>query len=409
MTNMDRYIKKLHVQNIGIFDSLNVEFSPDINIIIGANSTGKTSILKFLTYCFSNYNLNLTRFRANAEYWIDFISNETMYRAGTTNVVDIDQSYMQFKARQWGEAPKDGCEQVYMPHGQVPYNLFAIGAYRYFEYQHIDGMKREEKGTSRKHFYDTNNSNYLEKPSLPAIKQWMINRYFVIEKDWAKVEKSNWESVMDFLPNLVSNSQKFQFSRIERDLEPIFLFNGKECYLEELSGGFKSILSIIFSIIDWCEGVNEGELGLVSNASGSVLIDEIDAHLHPEWQLTVVRNLKRLFPKIQFIVTTHSPHVVLTAKENEIIRIPQHNGTVDLSPTSKTYNGWQISNILNDLMGVVEPDELQANELLSVIDSSINEKNQEVFETELLKLKELLHPNDPIIKIYEIKRSKLFL
>lgn len=406
---MEKYIKKLHIQNIGLFDSLNVEFSPDINIIIGANSTGKTSILKFITYCLSNHNMNHTRFRANAEYWIDFISSGKKYRSGSTNVVDSDQAYMQFNITQWGQVPKADCEQVYMPFGQVPYNLFAIGAYRYFEYKRIDGMKREEKGATRKQHYDSKNCEYLEKPSLPAIKQWMINRYFVTEKDWAEVEKSNWESVISFLPNLVSNNQKFQFSRIERDLEPIFLLNGKECYLEELSGGFKSILSIIFSIIDWCEGVNEGELGLVSNACGTVLIDEIDAHLHPEWQLSVVSNLKKLFPKVQFIVTTHSPHVVLTAKENEIIRIPPHNGRIDISPTKKTYNGWQISDILNDLMGVTEPDELQANELLSAIDSAISEKNKEVFESELQKLKELLHPNDPIIKIYEIKRSKLFL
>lgn len=406
---MKKYIEKLHVKNIGLFDSLDVEFAPDINIIIGANSTGKTSILKFLTYCLSNQHLNYTRFRANAEYWIDFISDNKKYRAGTTNVVNTDQSYRQFNAIQWGQVPKDNCESIFFPHGNVPYNLFAIGAYRYFEYMRIDGMKREGKGVERKKFYDENNSNYLEKPSLPAIKQWMINRYFIIEKHWAEVEKSNWNSVIDFLPNLVSKSQKFSFSRIERDLEPVFEFNGKECYLEELSGGFKSILSVIFSIIDWCEGVNEGEDGLVSNSSGTVLIDEIDAHLHPEWQLTVIRNLKRLFPKIQFIVTTHSSHVVLTAEENEIIRIPQHNGILDISPSSKSYQGWQITNILGDLMGVVEPDELQASDLLSKIDESLNEKNKDVFESELLKLKELLHPNDPILKIYEIKRSKLFL
>jgi predicted ATP-binding protein involved in virulence len=406
---MKTYIKSLHAKNIGLFDSINVEFSPDINIIIGANSTGKTSILKLLTYCFSFCGLSFTRFRADAEYWIDFHSEEKQYRAGTTKVVESDQDFMQFNANQWGQVPIDGCVKTFLPHGQVPYNLFAIGAYRYFEYQRIDGMKREDKGAKRKQFYDENNCNYLEKPSLPAIKQWMINRYFIIEKDWAEVEKSNWKSVEDFLPLLVSRNQNFRFSRIERDLEPIFEINGKECYLEELSGGFKSTLSVIFSIIDWCEGVNEGNLGLVTNACGTVLIDEIDAHLHPEWQLTIVRNLKKLFPKIQFIVTTHSPHVVLTAKENEVIRIPQHNGTLDLSPSSKSYKGWQISNILGDLMGVVESDELQANDILLKIDESLKVKDKDVFEAELLKLKEVLHPNDPILKIYEIKRSKLFL
>lgn len=406
---MKKYIQKLHVKNIGLFDSLDVEFSPDVNIIIGANSTGKTSILKFITYCFSYNNLNFSRFRTNAEYWIDFISDDKKNRSGTNKVVDADQSYRQFAAKQWGKVPKEDCDEIYYPHGQVPYNLFAIGAYRYFEYKRIEGMQRESKGSERKKFYDNNNSTYLEKPSLPPIKQWMINRYFIIEKEWAKVEKTNWNSVIDFLPNLVSSKQQFKFLRIERDLEPIFSFNGKECYLEELSGGFKSILSVIFSIIDWCEGVNEDEDGLVSKAMGTVIIDEIDAHLHPEWQLTVMINLKKLFPNIQFIVTTHSPHVVLSAKRNEIIRIPQHNGTLNISPSSKSYQGWEITNILDDLMGVIDTNEVQVTDLLSKIDTSIDEKKKDNFESELLKLKEMLHPNDPILKIYEIKRSKLFL
>lgn len=406
---MNPYIKSLHAKKIGLFESIDVEFSPDINIIIGANSTGKTSILKLLTYCFSNHNLNLSRFRVGAEYWIDFFSEEKRYRAGTTKVVDSDQEYRQFNAKQWGQVPNDGCENTFMPHGKVPYNLFAIGAYRYFEYHRIDGMKREEKGEIRKRSYDENNCNYLEKPSLPAIKQWMINRYFIIEKEWAAIEKANWKRVIEFLPLLVSKDQKFKFLRVERDLEPIFELNDKECYLEELSGGFKSILSVIFSIIDWCEGVNEGSFGLVSNAYGTVLIDEIDAHLHPEWQLTIVQNLKKLFPKIQFIVTTHSPHVILTANEKEVIRIPQHNGILEISPSSKSYKGWEITNILGDLMGVVEPNELQAHDILEKIDESIKEKNKELFEAELIKLKEILHPNDTILKIYEIKRSKLFL
>jgi len=406
---MKDYISKLHVANIGIFNSIDIEFSPDVNVIIGANSTGKTSILKCITYCFSNSGLNFTRFRKDAEYWIDFSKEDKNYRAGTTKVVDTDQDYRQLNVKQWGEVPKDGVDETFFPHGQVPYNLFAIGAQRYFDYARIDGMKREAKGEQRKRYYDENNSSFLEKPSLPAIKQWMINRYFIIEKDWANIEKSNWKQVIDFLPKIVPQSQDFKFERIERDLEPIFSINNSECYLEELAGGFKSILSIIFSIIDWCEGVNDGELGLIEKATGTILIDEMDAHLHPEWQISIVSNLKLLFPRLQFIVTTHSPHVISSAKENEIIRIPIHNGNLDLKPLDKSYKGWQINNILEDLMGVTEMDEIDAEVLLSEIEKAASEKNKTKFDEELEKLKTILHANDPILRAYEIKRSKLFL
>lgn len=406
---MKNFISKLHVSNIGLFDSLDIEFAPDINIIIGANSTGKTSILRCITYCLSNHGLKFSRFRKDAEYWIDFSKNGNLYRAGTTKVVDSDQNYRQFEAKHWGQVSKDGVNEIYLPHGQVPYNLFAIGAHRYFDYLKIEGMQREEKGVARKRYYDERNSSFLDNPSLPAIKQWMINRYFIMEKDWALTEKLNWEKVIQFIPKIVPQTQNFKFLRIERDLEPVFLINDKECYLEELAGGFKSILSVIFSIIDWCEGVNEGELGLIDNAMGTVLIDEIDAHLHPEWQYTIIKNLKFLFPKLQFIFTTHSPYVISSADENEIIRIPAHFGRLDIKPLNKSYKGWEISNILSDLMGVVESDELNANDLLSEIDKALTEKNKEKFEEEIEKLKEIFHPNDPILRAYELKRSKLFL
>ena len=406
---MNDHISKLHVANIGIFNNLDIEFSPDINIIIGSNSTGKTSILKCITFCFSQRNLEFTRFRKGASFGVDFTHNDQLLRAGVDSIVNTDQEYRTFKAANWGSVSTKGVSATFLPLSDVPYNMLAIGAHRYFDYKKIDGMKGEAKGVKRKEFYDNNNLSFLEKPSLPDVKQWMINRYFIIEKDWAKIECANWHRVMSFLPEIVPASQKFKFERIERDLEPKFSLNNNVCYLEELSGGFKSILSVIFSIIDWCEGVNEGEMGLIEHAQGTVLIDEIDAHLHPEWQGIVVQNLRKLFPEIQFILTTHSPHIIASAEENQIIKIPTHDGTLNLKPISRTYEGWQLSDILADLMGVVEPNELQARPLLDNIDNAIQEKNQDKFEQELVKLRRVLHASDPILKVYEIKRSNIFL
>ncbi|MGR6008126.1 AAA family ATPase, partial [Bacillus cereus] len=45
----------------------------------------------------------------------------------------------------------------------------------------------------------------------------------------------------------------------------------------------------------------------MEEAIGTVIIDELDVHLHPEWQLTISDSLRRMFPKLQFIITTHSP------------------------------------------------------------------------------------------------------
>lgn len=411
---MKNYIERLHVKNIGLFDELTVEFSPNVNIIIGANSTGKTSILKCITFCFNTNSLNTSRARIGADFWIDTLNEGIKARVGSSNIVDSDQAYRQFIPTRW-ESPPVEVENLdnlktFYPWEDNSFNLYAIGAYRYFEYQQINGMIREGKGKERKDSYNQSNTQSLDQAFLPNVKQWMINRYFVIEKDWAYVEKHNWEKVMNFLPKMSpQNVNGFKFSRIERDLEPIFSVNNKECYLEELSGGFKSILSIIFSIVDWCEGVNEGELGYIENACGTVLIDEIDAHLHPEWQSTVVKSLKTLFPNIQFILTTHSPYVIANAEQNEIINIPNHNGTIDLSPLNKSYQGWTLSNITSDLMGVIHNEPNNIEELIIELDKALDKKDKNGFDDNILKLKELLHPNDSIIQVYEIKRSAIFL
>jgi|GEM_PF-6714730 len=98
---MNAYIKSLHVKEIGIFKELDVEFSPGINLIIGANSSGKTSILKCIIFCLSKSGLSYSRIRKNVEYWIDFYTDEGLQRAGATNIVDGDQPYRKIDLRRW--------------------------------------------------------------------------------------------------------------------------------------------------------------------------------------------------------------------------------------------------------------------------------------------------------------------
>ena len=404
------YIKNLKAKNIGIFDNLEVEFSKNTNIIIGGNSSGKTTILKLLTYCFSHTNLNNTRFRKGAGFSVEAVAKNKKYDIGAENIVDTDQPYRQFNPIRWTAPTSSDIDSTsVLPFNINAYNIFAVGASRYFEYKAISGMKREQNGAERKEFYKSNNSQFLEKPLLPDIKQWMINRYFVVEKEWAKVEKQNWEFLTENLSLITPKNMKFKFSRIERDLEPMFIINNNECYLEELSSGLKSVLAIVFSIIDWIEGVNEDDKALISKATGTILIDEIDAHLHPNWQETIVQDLRKFFPKLQFIFTTHSPHVIASAQKNEIIRIPEHNGTLKIKPSKNNFNSWDIENILDDLMDVQVGTQSQIDGLVENLDIAYDQKNLALYEKRLSDLKIVVHPNDPILKVYEMKKSRLLL
>lgn len=405
---MSMYIESLHVENVGPFENLNVQFNPKMNVIVGANGVGKTSLLRCITYALTNNHLENVRVRKGAVIKMDGVSGEKKYTFGAEQLVDDDQKYRQIEIKRWQLTPDEGHIRSVM-YEDKDYNLLAIGAYRYFSYNRINGMTREGNRTEERRNYRNNNPVYLESQPMPDIKQWMVNRYFQIDKEWAGLEKGNWKSIFSKLGTIAPRESDFKFIKIERDLEPVFSLSGSECYLEELSSGFKSVLSIILNIVDWIEGVNEGEQMKIENAEGTVLIDEIDAHLHPSWQATVLSSLREIFPKIQFIVTTHSPNVIMSADSGEVIVFTNNNGQVSLAPDGRNFGAWQFNDILSDIMQSPELDRISIVSQLKDINQAYEEKNIDKFVAIFDELKGILNPSDPLLKIYNLRLSELTL
>ena len=84
----------------------------------------------------------------------------------------------------------------------------------------------------------------------------------------------------------------------------------------------QSTIAWVADIIGQMFWENDGPIDL-SEMEGLVLVDEIDLHLHPKWQLGLIPTLKRVFPKLQFIVTTHSPMVLPGLSREEIVILGQ--------------------------------------------------------------------------------------
>ena len=94
--------------------------------------------------------------------------------------------------------------------------------------------------------------------------------------------------------------------------------------IELLSDGVRNVISLVMDILYRCCKINPQLRENANQSKGIVLIDEVDMHLHPEWQQTIIGELRSIFPNIQFIVTTHSPQV-LTTVEAESIRSIVYN------------------------------------------------------------------------------------
>lgn len=129
-----------------------------------------------------------------------------------------------------------------------------------------------------------------------------------------------------------------------------------ELPVELLSDGIRNMIGMVADIAFRATKLN-GHLGAQASVQtpGIVLIDEVDMHLHPEWQQVVLQNITLAFPEVQFIVTTHSPQVLSTVKRENIRVIgTDANGKImAATPLAMTY-GEPSGDVLHSVM-LVDP------------------------------------------------------
>jgi energy-coupling factor transporter ATP-binding protein EcfA2 len=116
---------------------------------------------------------------------------------------------------------------------------------------------------------------------------------------------------------------------VDFDLEGLWVQQaGVSLPLRQLSDGYRAAAALVFDILRQMHArykaleVDLAREPLVVPYEGVVLIDEVDAHLHPEWQKRIGFWLKEHFPNVQFIVTTHSPFICQAADPRGLIRLP---------------------------------------------------------------------------------------
>jgi predicted ATP-binding protein involved in virulence len=127
-----------------------------------------------------------------------------------------------------------------------------------------------------------------------------------------------------------------------------------ELKVDQLSDGQRNMIAMVGDIAYRCVRLNpQLSARAPLETEGIVLIDEVDLHLHPQWQQVVVTGLQDAFPKIQFVVTTHSPQV-LTSIRKENIRTLGRNADgayVASIPLAHSY-GELSSDVLQSIMFV---------------------------------------------------------
>jgi hypothetical protein len=170
---------------------------------------------------------------------------------------------------------------------------------------------------------------FQESSSLAEVDQWLRNLNYKALEGKADA-KAQLELVLEILGDKLLPNQ-IAIDRIDSDGLWLNDRNGVQLAWGDMSDGYRAALALLADILRHLINMY-GIAGIASRDSddklhvtsrGVVLIDEVDAHLHPEWQREIGFWLKRHFPNIQFLVTSHSPLICQAADSNGLFVLPE--------------------------------------------------------------------------------------
>lgn len=387
------HTRSIQIKDIGGIDSLNLSFSRNMNLICGPNGIGKTTILECIAQMYAGERTHIIKKRVNSE-------------AGSIDGIIFDDEKQK-------EITQNCLVAVFGPsdsdyHSPVPEaskSLLSLKVARTFSYQALPSVSKDTEKQS--HQISNDNKNGV---NLNEVKNWFVNRYLYEPHGEAltQTQKYNLQKSKEFFGLL---NPEFSFSRVDAGSNEIMVKTpAGEIYYEYLSSGFKSCLSILFGIVKELEYRFKNPGIKLDEFNGVVLIDELELHLHPEWQTKVSKILQSAFPLAQFIVTTHSPHIIQSAQPEEVIALESNRGRIfkrDLPSTEFGFQGWTIEEVLQDVMGMINTRTEAYSNALNDFEKAIDEENYENASAAYGKLDGLLHPANHLRKLLAFQLGEI--
>ncbi len=203
-------------------------------------------------------------------------------------------------------------------------------------------------------------TQFNENEPLSAFERWLVYLDYKILKDKDKIAQRQKDmgikAINRVLPEGVS------FDSVNSDGRILFNINGQLVPTISLSDGYRSVLALAGDLI-WrlLEAFPKSADPL--EEEGVVLIDELDIHLHPTWQRSIAGWLREQFPKLQFIVATHSPLIAAGAGEDAVAYKFMLKDGVTVVEKVVNVASWSVDRILqSEAFGLISTYSPQAQE-----------------------------------------------
>lgn len=365
------YLKSLHIENFRRFERFECEFHERLTLLMGVNGSGKSSLLRAISLPVKEALPPLNRNRAPSNFELSDV--RTTYSADPSDEVwashqfpsvltlklALEQETVTLPlertalAREWSYPEEDGPSPSYdldklqsrvnglfSQSNKVAIPLIAhIGVGEIESGSiHADLTRPfEQKRQLWDQFYEGRIDAYL-------LTQWFQHYEFraLQEGQEPLIFRATKQAVLNAI-------QAIDIKFVVRESRLMVRYDASWHPFDQLSDGQKRIAALFLEIAIRAASLNShlGERCLL-DAPGFVLIDELDMHLHPQWQRSVIDNLLDTFPKLQFVVASHSPFLIQSALDRGIVLNAETGERMDAMDHS-------IEDIAETMMGVDQP------------------------------------------------------
>jgi predicted ATP-binding protein involved in virulence len=394
-------------------DLKEVRFAPGFNVLVGANGSGKTSLLRALADSFFGFTgylpitshplpnddaVRLERVEIDGHLRFEHQYPVIIETAGVFNSKPVTWTLTRSAAAGFfaptGTLPGAMWQKDNNDAGNGVGATLPILAFYRAERQWNQPQPQEiVAATQRPGRFDAYASYWNASSDSHALQAWAISKClerFQVSSETGKMfdefQDDELALVNRALADAIDDVESIRNDMREKRL--MVEWRGAETsaakrftIFENLSDGQKAIIGLVTDIARRICLLNP-HLGheVMQNTPGVVLIDELDVHLHPKWQRSLTRGLQAAFPSIQFIVASHSPQVLSEMQPEQIIVL-----TSDSPSNPAVSYGLDSSSVLEEIMGATARP-MEVEEALSALFESLERNELDVARLQLAEL-----------------------
>lgn len=320
------YIQSIKIEDARVLKHLEIRFpkgrQAGWHVIIGDNGAGKSTFARLTTLgLLAGNEVTFFVHDLSALLTIDFSFDADDIGAEeetATRILSYHKNFYEEKKTDWLDKALKTTKHGFFSATYGPFRRLA------------GGKNEKEKFFESRPKLGAHLSIFGEDVALSGVMPFLKDLYFqkLEEKDRNPTQQEK-TFFIDTIVHFINSSNLLPHETQIHDVmrENIFFQDGNGQIIDflDMSDGYRSVLSLIFDLLRQLvifygeEKVIRSYTDNAFHLSGIVIIDEIDAHLHPSWQAKIGEWFVKYFPKLQFIVTTHSPIICRACGENGTI------------------------------------------------------------------------------------------